>query len=105
MIAADGRPDRPHRLRPAKEPPFTGPYWSLMQSSLHVNRRSLFCRFQMKRLLLFICLLPVLALAQTDSGTIRVLVSDGSTAPITEARVKLTNVATGVVTTRETGEE
>ena len=55
--------------------------------------------------LLLLCLLPAAALAQTDSGTIRVLVTDGSTAPVAEAQVKLTNVSTGVVTTRLTGEE
>ena len=55
--------------------------------------------------LLLLCLLPAAALAQTDSGTIRVLVTDGSTAPVADAQVKLTNVSTGVVTARLTGEE
>lgn len=55
--------------------------------------------------LLFLCLLAAAALAQTDSGTLRVLVSDSSTAPVVEAQVKLTNVSTGVVTIRQTGEE
>src|SRR5215471_19070816 len=55
--------------------------------------------------LLLLCLLPAAALAQTDSGTIRVLVTDGSTAPVVDAQVKLTNVSTGVVTARLTGEE
>jgi hypothetical protein len=59
----------------------------------------------MRKLLLFLLLLPVLAFGQTDSGTIRVLVSDASDAPILQAKVTLTNVSTGVVTTRETGEE
>jgi hypothetical protein len=59
----------------------------------------------MKQALLFLCLLSGLALAQTDSGTIRVLVSDGSSAAIADANVKLTNLSTGVVTTRATGEE
>src|SRR6185369_13523412 len=59
----------------------------------------------MKNALLFLCLLPALALAQTDSGTIRVLVSDGSSSAVAEAQVKLTNVSTGVITTRLTGEE
>ena len=54
---------------------------------------------------LFLSLLPALAIAQTDSGTIRVLVSDGSAATVSEAVVKLTNVATGVVTSHTTGEE
>ncbi len=45
------------------------------------------------------------AIAQTDSGTIRVLVSDGSAAPVAAASVKLTNTATGVVTVRTTGDE
>src|SRR5689334_21809234 len=54
---------------------------------------------------LFLSLLPALAIAQTDSGTIRVLVSDGSASTVSEAVVKLTNVATGVVTSRTTGEE
>jgi hypothetical protein len=59
----------------------------------------------MKQALVFLCLLPTLALAQTDSGTIRILVGDGSAAPVSEAQVRLTNVSTGVVTIRETGEE
>ncbi|MEO8595847.1 MAG: TonB-dependent receptor [Candidatus Solibacter sp.] len=61
----------------------------------------------MKRslILLLSALLSVAAFAQTDSGSIRVLVSDSSTAPIAGALVKLTNVATGVVVARETGEE
>ena len=59
----------------------------------------------MKKLLLFLCLLPAFALAQTDSGTIRVLVNDPGAAPVSNARVTLTNSATGVVTVRETGEE
>ena len=59
----------------------------------------------MKQALLFLTLLPGLLLAQTDSGTIRVFVSDGSNAPIVDAKVKLTNVGTGVVTNRETGTE
>ena len=47
--------------------------------------------------LLLLCLLPAAALAQTDSGTIRVLVTDGSTAPVADAQVKLTNVSTGML--------
>jgi hypothetical protein len=43
--------------------------------------------------------------AQTDSGTIRILVSDSTAAPIPETKVTLTNVATGVVTIRDTGTE
>src|SRR4051812_15003983 len=58
----------------------------------------------MKKAILFLYLLPALVLAQTDSGTIRILVSDVSDAPISEALVKLTNTSTGVVTTRETHE-
>jgi hypothetical protein len=50
-------------------------------------------------------LLSTIASAQTDSGAIRVLVSDDSAAPIVDARVTLTNVSTGVVTVRETGSE
>ncbi len=59
----------------------------------------------MKKALLFLYLLPALCLAQTDSGTIRILVSDASASPVPEAKVTLTNVATGVITTRDTGEE
>jgi hypothetical protein len=52
-----------------------------------------------KRLL---AILPILftvssvALGQTDSGAIRVLVEDASTSPVPDAVVKLTNTATGV---------
>jgi hypothetical protein len=59
----------------------------------------------MKQALLFLFLLPALLLAQTDSGTIRVLVSDASASPVAEAKVTLTNVSTGIVTVRETGGE
>ena len=50
-------------------------------------------------------MLPFLALAQTDSGTIRVLVTDPSGSPIGDAKALLTNASTGIVTTRETGSE
>jgi hypothetical protein len=46
-----------------------------------------------------------IAFAQTDSGTIRVLATDPSMAPIPDASVKLTNTDTGIVTTRDTGSE
>lgn len=59
----------------------------------------------MKQALLFLCLVPAITLAQTDSGAIRVLVNDAGSSPIAEAQVKLINVATGVVTTRSTGGE
>lgn len=59
----------------------------------------------MNRLWWCLLLLGVVAFAQTDSGTIRVLVSDPSASAVTGAKVTLTNVATGVVTTRETGSE
>ncbi len=51
---------------------------------------------------LFFC---AAAFAQTDSGTIRIFVADATEAPIVEAKVTLTNVATGIVTERETGAE
>ena len=51
---------------------------------------------------LFFC---AVAFAQTDSGTIRIFVADATAAPIVDAKVTLTNVATGVVTIRETGGE
>ena len=56
-----------------------------------------------KRLL---AILPILftvssvALGQTDSGAIRVLVEDASTSPVPDAVVKLTNTATGVSLSR-----
>ena len=59
----------------------------------------------MKNLVLFLTLLCSTALAQTDSGSIRILVEDGSTATVASAQVALTNTATGVITTRDTGEE
>ncbi len=59
----------------------------------------------MKKLVLFLTLLCSTALAQTDSGSIRILVEDGSTATVASAQVALTNTATGVITTRDTGEE
>jgi hypothetical protein len=59
----------------------------------------------MKKLLLLMLCVCAAALAQTDSGSIRVLVDDGSDAAVSAATVTLTNAATGVVTTRETGEE
>ena len=59
----------------------------------------------MKQALLYLFLLPGILLSKTDSGTIRVFVSDGSSAPITSAIVKLTNAGTGIVTNRETGSE
>jgi hypothetical protein len=59
----------------------------------------------MRQLTLSLFLLSGLAFAQTDSGTIRVLVNDGSSAAIADAKVTLTNTATGIVTTRDTGSE
>jgi hypothetical protein len=47
--------------------------------------------------LLFAC---TFALAQTDTGAIRVLVQDTSFAPVSGAAVKVTNVATGVLLSR-----
>ncbi len=55
---------------------------------------------------LFLSVLPALlalcpaAVAQTDSGAIRVLVEDKSQAPIEGATVRVTNVATGVAMSR-----
>src|SRR5580700_4517810 len=40
------------------------------------------------------------AVAQTDSGAIRVLVQDTSSAPVSGATVNVTNVATGVLLSR-----
>lgn len=59
----------------------------------------------MKNLLRLLCVLPALAVAQTDSGTIRILVNDGTAAPVTGANVRLTNISTGVVTSRVTHDE
>lgn len=59
----------------------------------------------MKHALLSLLLLPALALAQTDSGTLRIFVIDSTASPVTDAKVKLTNTATGVVTLRDTHEE
>ncbi len=50
-------------------------------------------------------LLCAAAFAQTDSGTIRVFVADTTEAPIVEAKVTLTNTATGIVTERQSGGE
>src|SRR5215475_1643484 len=41
------------------------------------------------------------AFAQTDAGAIRLLVEDASSAVVPDATVSLNNVATGIVTTRE----
>jgi hypothetical protein len=59
----------------------------------------------MRQAFLFLFLLPAMIFAQTDSGTIRVFVSDSRAAPVPEAKVTLSNVSTGVVTIRETGGE
>jgi Carboxypeptidase regulatory-like domain len=49
-------------------------------------------------LLFAICCAAVFG--QTDSGTIRIFVVDASSAPIGDAAIKLSNIATGVVTSR-----
>lgn len=59
----------------------------------------------MKNLILTSLLFCAIALAQTDSGTIRILATDPTMAPIPDATVKLTNANTGIVTTRDTGTE
>ena len=58
-----------------------------------------------KWLLLTLLTFSVAALAQTDSGSIRILTEDANAAPVSGAEVTLTNTATGVVTVRDTGEE
>jgi hypothetical protein len=50
-------------------------------------------------------LLCAAAFAQTDSATIRVFVADATDAPIENAKVTVTNVATGIVTDRESNSE
>ncbi|MEQ1948555.1 MAG: TonB-dependent receptor [Bryobacteraceae bacterium] len=59
----------------------------------------------MKTLLVSLLLLTAAAFAQTDSGSMRILVSDSSALSISGVHVELTNTSTGVVTSRETGEE
>ncbi|HXJ44480.1 MAG TPA: carboxypeptidase-like regulatory domain-containing protein, partial [Bryobacteraceae bacterium] len=56
----------------------------------------------MKRHYLALFLSCTAAFAQTDSGSIRVLVEDGSSSAVSAAKVILTNTATGIVTLRET---
>src|SRR5215475_9130194 len=51
-------------------------------------------------LLMFCACAP--AFAQTDAGSIRLLVEDASSAVVPDATVSLNNVATGIVTTRVT---
>ena len=59
----------------------------------------------MKQAVLLFQMFTALTFAQTDSGTLRIFVSDGSASPVPLASVKLSNVFTGVVTNRETGNE
>jgi hypothetical protein len=59
-----------------------------------------------KRLLPFLFIFCCSAIfGQTDSGTIRILVDDASSAPIGDAAVKLTNIATGVAMSRTTASD
>ena len=53
-----------------------------------------------------VCLvfLPGMAFAQYENGSIVGTVHDGSGAVIADATVKVTNIATGVVSTRQTNE-
>src|SRR5262249_61880419 len=57
-------------------------------------------KLRLFQMLLLVC---TSAFAQTDSGSIRVLVADSSDSGVSDATVKLSNVATGIVTTRVTG--
>lgn len=59
----------------------------------------------MRNLILLLLSLGMIASAQTDSGSIRVLALDPTKAPLPNAEVTLTNQGTGLVITRETGEE
>ena len=59
----------------------------------------------MKRLIAILILTGAAAFAQTDSGSIRILVSDSSNANVADAQVKLGNVNTGIVTVRETASD
>ncbi|MES1261079.1 MAG: TonB-dependent receptor, partial [Acidobacteriota bacterium] len=59
----------------------------------------------MKRLISWLLLISSAALSQTDSGSIRILVTDSSAYAVSNAKVVLTNATTGVTTVRETGGE
>ncbi len=59
----------------------------------------------MRNVILLLLSLGLIASAQTDSGSIRILVLDPTSAPLPSTEVKLTNTATGLVTTRDTGAE
>ena len=59
----------------------------------------------MKKLILFLVLCCPTALAQTDSGSVRVLVTDASHGAVAEAKVTLSNVATGIVIQRDSTSE
>ncbi|MEI9811619.1 MAG: carboxypeptidase-like regulatory domain-containing protein [Acidobacteriota bacterium] len=62
-------------------------------------------KLEMNRIILTLLLLGACAFGQTDSGTIRVLATDPTSAPIVDVTVTLTNVDTGVKTVRETQSE
>ena len=59
----------------------------------------------MKKLILFLALCCATAFAQTDSGSVRVLVTDSSNGAVAEAKVTLSNVATGIVIQRDSTSE
>lgn len=59
----------------------------------------------MKKLLSVSLMICAAAMAQTDSGTIRILVEDASSSAVAAAQVTLTNASTGAVTRHDTGGE